>query len=279
MKPRPGIPDYELLQPLGGGPLTCVFLARDRASGESCVVKTLREEWTDQSTAIKLIQREARAGLLVRHPNLVRTLYAHVTRPPYFLVLELLPGESARTMLGRVEALLALTIARQIAQALEALHGEGFLHGDVKPDNIRLLRDGTAKLIDLGFAHRPGENVEFLSRGYILGTVNYLAPELCTLEGSADQRSDLFSLGVTLYEMLTGALPYPEGSVGETLRRHVQDQPMEARCHVPSLSEPVLHILDRLLARSPEERMPSATALVQRLLALETTSASWRQSA
>src|SRR5206468_8672558 len=143
----------------------------------------------------------------VQHPHLVRLRYVHVLTPPYFLVMELLPGESLRRRLRRdycLDASTSVWIVRQTAEALAALHRAGFVHGDVKPDNIRLVDDGTAKLIDLGFAHRPGENAALLRKGYLLGTANYLAPELCANDPFADETADLFSFGVTLYEMLTG---------------------------------------------------------------------------
>src|SRR5262249_30907067 len=158
-----------------------------------------------------LLQREARAGLAVHHPHLVRIRHAHVMRSPYFLVMDWLPGVSLAQRLRRdyrVELPTALWITRQTAEALYTLHRAGFVHGDVKPDNVRLVDDGTAVLIDLGFAHRPGENAALFREGYVLGTVDYLAPELCGSEPDADQASDLFSLGVTLFEMLTGGLPY-----------------------------------------------------------------------
>ena len=104
MQSLPTIPGYELLAPLGGGPLTCVFGARDADNDEPCAVKLLRSEWDDDSTAIKLLQREARAGLSVRHPHLVRFLYAHVLTPPFFLVMEWLKGESLRRRLGAIIA-------------------------------------------------------------------------------------------------------------------------------------------------------------------------------
>ena len=145
----------------------------------------VRDEWDDQATAVKLLHREARAGLNVRHPHLVRVTHAHVTRPPYFLVMDLLPGESLRQRLRRdyrLDPAEAVWLARQTAEALAALHRAGFLHGDVKPDNLRLTTGGSAVLIDLGFAHRPGENAAFLREGYVLGTADYLAPELCDPE-------------------------------------------------------------------------------------------------
>jgi serine/threonine protein kinase len=271
MQPLPRIPGYELLDCLGGGPLTRVYAAREGASDRPCAIKLIREEYADQSTALKLLQREARAGLAVRHPHLVQFLDAHVTRPPYFLVMELLGGESLRRRLRqdyRLDVASTVWIARQTAEALAVLHRAGFLHADVKPDNIRLVGDGTAVLIDLGFAHRPGENVALRRHGYLLGTANYLAPELCTFQTDGGPASDLFSLGVMMFEMLTGRPPYPPGTLQKTLRRHACDPPADVRRHAGPLPAMLAALVDRLLARDPADR-PRATAVVQQLIGLE----------
>jgi serine/threonine protein kinase len=271
MQPTPRIPGYHLLQRLGGGPMTAVYAARDGATDASCAVKVVRQDWEDQATAVKLLQREARAGLGVRHPHLVRVRDAHVTHPPYFLVMDLLPGESLRRRLRREYRLPvtdAVWVARQTAEALAALHRAGFLHGDVKPDNVRLTGDGTAVLLDLGFAHRPGENAAFLRAGYVLGTANYLAPEQCDPDPSAGPASDLFSLGVMLFEMLTGRLPYPPGSLRQTFRRHRCDPPADIRRSAGSLPGALVAVVERLLAHRPEDR-PRAAAVVQQLIRLE----------
>jgi serine/threonine protein kinase len=281
MQPAPQIPGYELLQCLGGGPLTEVFSARDCRTDSLCAVKVLRPEWEHEPAGFKLIQREARAGLAVRHPRLVRLLFSSVTRAPYFLVMELLPGESLRRRLRRdycLEPAAALWITRQAAEGLAALHRAGFVHGDVKPDNIRLVDDGTTKLIDLGFAHRPGENAALVKQGYFLGTAGYLAPELCTFERDAEPASDLFSLGATLFEMLAGRLPYPAGTTRQTLRRHRCDPPADIRRLVPGLPAEITQLLDDLLSRHPHER-PRAPALVRRLISMEIAFLSRRRSA
>jgi serine/threonine protein kinase len=281
MQPLPRIPGYELFACLGGGPLTCVYAGREAGSDRPCAVKLLRPEWEDQTTAVKLLQREARAGLAVRHRHLVRLLDTHVTRPPYFLVMELLGGESLRRRLRRdyrVDLASTVWIARQTAEALAALHRAGFLHGDVKPDNVRLVDDGTAVLIDLGFAHRPGENVAILRQGYLLGTANYLAPELCAFRAEEGLGSDLFSLGVMLFEMLTGRLPYPPGSLDQTLRRHACDPPADLRRHAGSLPPVLTALVERLLARKPADR-PRAGQVVQQLIGLEIAALKLRRSA
>jgi serine/threonine protein kinase len=277
----PKIAGFELIKLLGGGPLTVVYSARNHADDSPCAVKLLRPECAEEPTAIKLLQREARAGLIVQHPHLVRLLYAHVTRAPYYLVMELLPGEAVRRRLRRdyrLDLATALWIIRQSAEALAALHRAGFVHGDIKPDNIRLVADGTAKLIDLGFAHRPGENTALLRQGYVLGTVNYLAPELCAFDQDTDSPSDLFSLGVTLFELLTGRLPYPTGSTRQTLRRHRCDPPTELGRLVPSLPSALVKLVERLLARRPGHR-PRAGWVVQQLIGLEIANLQRRLSA
>lgn len=267
----PLIPGYDLLRPLGGGPLTEVYEARCDGNDEPCAIKLLRPDWEDQPTAIKLLQREARAGLRIQHDRLVRLLYAHVLRAPHFFVMELLPGESLRSRLRREYRLPlpeALWIARQMAEALAAVHRGGFVHGDVKPENVLLVDVGSAVLIDLGFAHRPGENANLLEQGYVLGTPEYLAPELCGSEPSANFSSDLFSLGVMLFEMLTGQMPYPRGSLNQTFRRHECDPPRDIRRLAGPLPEALVTLVERLLARRPEQR-PRAQAVVQQLVALE----------
>jgi serine/threonine protein kinase len=271
MRPTPIIPGYELLEYLGGGPMTAVYAARDATTDGPCAVKVVRDEWDDQATAVKLLHREARAGLSVRHPHLVRIVHAHVTRSPYFLVMEMLPGESLRQRLRRdfrLDPAEAIWVGRQAAEALAALHRAGFLHGDVKPENLRLTSAGPAVLIDLGFAHRPGENAAFLREGYVLGTANYLAPELCDPEPDENLCSDLFSLGVLLFEMLTGRLPYPQGSLRQTFRRHRCDPPADVRRFAGPLPSALAGLIERLLAHRAEDRPPSA-AVVRQLIQLE----------
>src|SRR5207253_10807181 len=123
-------------------------------------------------------------------------------------------------------------------------------------------------LTDLGFAHRLGENAAFLRAGYVMGTANYLAPELCDEEPVEEMSSDLFSLGVTLFEMLTGRLPYPPGSLRQTFRRHRCDPPAQLRQGAGPLPGPLVALVERMLAHRPEDR-PRAGAVVQKLIELE----------
>lgn len=265
------IPGYELLNRLGGGLLTAVYAAREIATDSPCAVKVIRPDWEDQPTAVKLLQREARACLAVQHPHLVPLRQAHVLTAPHFLAMDLLPGESLRRRLRRDYQLPVrdvVWIGRQVAEAMAAVHRAGFVHGDIKPDNIHLTGDGNAVLIDLGFAHRPGENESILRKGYILGTVDYLAPELCSSEPQDGADADLFSLGVTLFEMLSGQLPYPRGTVAQTLRRHQSEEPADIRRTAGRIPPALARLVARLLVREPEER-PRAQTVVQQMIGLE----------
>ena len=255
----------------------------DAQSGSACAIKVLRSDWPDQPTAVKLLQREARrrsgraASAPCPHhprPRSASPLFSRATAAARRIPA---PALAARYRLPLTEA---LWITRQAAEALAALHTFGFLHGDVKPDNLRLIDDGTAVLTDLGFAHRPGENAAFLRAGYVMGTANYLAPELCDEEPAEEMSSDLFSLGVTLFEMLTGRLPYPPGSLRQTFRRHRCDPPADIAKLAGPLPAALVALVERLLAHRLEDR-PTANAVVQQLVKLEIAAlgARYRRSA
>ena len=271
MLPMSPIPGYDLIHALGGGPLTCVWAAREVASDIPVAVKFARPDCDDPALAAALMAREARAGMAVRHPHLVRIRAAALEPPAPHLVMDLLPGESLRDRLRRdyrLDVATALWVARQVAEALAALHRAGFAHGDVKPENIRLTDSGTAVLIDLGFAHRAGENDELLARGVILGTANYLAPEACSLTPDSDEGADVFSLGVTLFEMLTGTLPYALGTTGETLRTHRDGRAAGLRDRPGDWPSALTEWMARLLAKRPANR-PDSARVVRDAVALE----------
>jgi serine/threonine protein kinase len=281
MTALPKIPGYELLTCLGGGAITTVYSGRACDTDTPCAVKLLRPDWQDQPVAIKLLQREARACFGVQHANLVRLLDAHVMTAPYYLVMEFLTGESLRRRIRRDYTLdlpQALWIARQMAEALQAIHRKGFIHGDVKPDNIRLVEVGKAILLDLGFTHRRGENAPFLEKGYVLGTVNYLAPELCGQNPQDDARADIYSLGVTLFEMLTGQLPYPIGDAIETMQRHRREEPRLLTDYLPEAPSHVTELIDRMLSRDPDDR-PHSGRLLYELIQSEIASLGQRRAA
>jgi len=263
----PKLPGYELHERLGGGPFTMVYAARDLATGRRVALKLPR----DVEFADVLIRREAEAGLRVRHPHLVCVRRAHFQRLPQFIVLDWIDGESLRTILereGRLDVRRSLWIVRQVADALSAVHRLGFVHGDVKPENVLLTRNGSAVLIDLGFARRPGENAPFRKRGIVLGTANYLAPEMGNLEIDGDSSVDLFSLGVMAFETLTGRLPYPTGNVRETLAAHRGQKPLDLREIPGHWPTSLRRLLSAMLSRRPSAR-PCASVVMLELMRLE----------
>ncbi len=207
----PSLSRYSLIARLGGGPMTEVFSARDRETEKIVALKILTAEAMFDEVSVTLLHREAEIGLRVFHPNLVRYHSAETQKSPYFIVMERLPGESLAQKLRRDKRLgLALCIRTilQVTRALGTLHQVGYLHGDLKPENVLLVDSLNSKLIDLGFAHQPGENDTLLGEGFILGTANYVAPELC-IDSKADSLAvDVYALGLVIYEALTGELPF-----------------------------------------------------------------------
>src|SRR5262245_7196159 len=257
----PRLPGYVLGRRLGGGPTCDVFSAVDEGHRSPWAIKVLREEASGDETNVQLFRREAHVGLIVRHPSLIRVVRARVRgAQPYFTVMERAPGQSLRRVLrerGWLSPPLVGAVARQLAGALAAVHSAGFVHGDVKPDNVHVAPGRTVMLLDLGFAHRPGEIVELLGTGYVLGNANYVAPELCATPGADGPAADIFSLGVTLFELLTGKLPYPDGRVSEMMQCHRDQQPDSLWAWQGAWPLGLAGLIDRMLVREPEHRPTS----------------------
>jgi serine/threonine protein kinase len=262
----PQIPGYDLLHPLSEGGRNVVFRARELQSGVDVAIKLPGQQ---HMLGRMLLEREAQAGLQVRHPHLVSIRSAHLAEAPYFLVMDLLPGISLRSILQDQFALdvgTALRVARQVAEALAALHRVGFIHGDVKPENVQWVDAENVVLIDLAFARRSA--LQQREDHALLGTPNYLAPECCSPHGQPTDRSDIFSLGVMLFEILTGELPYPEGTVDDVLELHRQQIPADLRDFPGNWPWPLVRLLHRMLAFRPCDR-PAAPTLAPELIRLE----------
>ena len=182
----------------------------------------------------------------------------------------MLPGQSAkrRVIRGRLPVPTALAIARQVAEALATLHAGGFIHGDVKADNIRLVSTSRAVLVDLGFAHRPGEHPGATGAALMMGTPNYMAPELCQPPVTDTPAADIFALGVTLYLLLTGLLPYPEGATKDVVRRRRTDDPADLNRVRGEWVNGLPELLRSMTDPDPTAR-PRAKQLVHKLIALQ----------
>ncbi len=266
---------WQLVRLLGEGALTRVYLARPADSPEATpayAVKALRREWWNDSQAIELLRREALVGRRVTHPQLASVLASQLAQPPFFLVMPRLPGETVAIKLAedrRPSLPEALWIARQTAEALTALQQTtGMTHGDVKPANLMVAPDGHATLIDLGFCRTAEESNGWADRP-VVGTLHYIAPEVVTSSRAADGRSDLYSLGVTLYEMLTGRRPFEADDPGTLIKMHREAKPVCLREAEPTIPKGVASLVHRLLAKDPNRRPASAQEVAAELVRLE----------
>ena len=256
--------EYEVESVLGRGAMGMVYLARDRRIGRRVALKTVQVEqrFEDESDATEFfqrLQREAEVCGSMQHPNIV-TLY----EPGYennvisFLATEYVQGESLRDRLKRSKPLPlddALRIGADILRGLAYAHAKGVIHRDIKPANILLASDGQAKIADFGIA-RP-VNSDLTAVGSMLGTPNYMSPEQVKC-AAITTKSDLFSVGVVLYEMLTGVKPFTASDVSGILRNVVEKDPALASVVNGEVPEPIGKFVAQLFAKAPEDRWDSA---------------------
>ncbi len=266
---------WELVEKVAEGKLADIYLARPtggKAHGNSAyAIKVLRPEWEADGRAVQTIRREAQAGRLVSHPHLVSILSAQLQSPPYYVVMPWLTGASLASRLARglpLDVPEALWIARQVADALDALHGARWMHGDVKPSNIFVAPEGHVTLLDLGFARRTDEK-EPVAERCLTGTGHYLAPEAFSPAFETDIRSDLYSLGVTLYEMLCGEPPFQGSSARELARKHREERPPRLEQAARRLPPDAALLLRQMLAKEPLRRPPTPREVVDRLVRAE----------
>ena len=266
---------WELVELAAEGSLARVYRARAADSHTNqppgYAVKMLRPQWEDDCRAVAMLAREVEVGREVSHPHLTAVLRGRVSRPPQFLVMPWLNGTTLQAILDSAAELdlpTALWFARQTAETLDALHRAGWMHGDVKPGNVFVSPEGHVTLLDLGFARRPREIGSAVDR-CVLGTCNYMAPEWITSSLRPDVRSDIYSLGATLYEMLSGRPPFLGRSLAELAGQHCQAMPPNLRILAPHLPADVVRLVHRMLAKEPLRRPQTPSELVERLTRLE----------
>jgi len=254
---------YRCVRRLAVGGSSSVFLAENTKTGERRVLKIFRQvpDVVEGSTTFDRFLREYELVAHLDHPNIVRIFDIGVADDHLFLAMEYFAGGDLRSRMQRPMPWQdALGYLRQMAEALGALHAVGVLHRDVKPGNLLLRDDGSVAFIDFGLARQLGLESDITGAGTIFGTPHYMSPEQG--HGSPlDERSDLYSLGVVLYEMLTGEKPYTAEAPLAVIYKH-------ANAPVPRLPAPLVHLqglLDALLAKKPADRPGSAAAIVARI--------------
>lgn len=270
--------NWQLTQMTGRGSFTDVFLAKPLGCRPDWhadyAVKTLRSHFADDSLAIDILRREVEVASQVSHQHLVAILEAHLSEAPYYLVMPRLKGVSVAQIIERTGYLSVrqgLWIVRQIAEALDALHRQNWLHGDIKPENIMLSPDGHATLIDLGFALRKSEAMLTDVRT-ARGTLDYVAPEVMTSALCSDERSDIYGVGITLFHMLTGKLPFIGRSPGDLIEAH-RGQPLpDPRRFNKAIPFDVVQLISRMTAKQPLRRPATIRELIDELIPLEVTS-------
>jgi eukaryotic-like serine/threonine-protein kinase len=270
---------YEILAPLGAGGMGEVYRARDVRLDRAVAVKVLPERLWHDPDALARFEREAKAVAALSHPNILEIHDVGEAGGVSYAVMELLEGETLRERLrdGPLPPARAVGYGVQIAEGLAAAHAKGFVHRDLKPENVFITQDGRLKILDFGIAKRPAAagpvpaeaSTEFLATepGVLLGTAAYMSPE--QVRGRPlDARSDIFSFGAVLYEMLAGSRAFPGRTQADTLAAILTVEPPALDARLPDLPPPLVRIVGRCLAKEPDERYAAARDLAADLAAL-----------
>ncbi len=281
LSPGTRLGPYEILAPLGAGGMGEVYRARDTRLGREVAIKVLLESSAGNAEALARFQREAKAVAALSHPNILSIFDfgTHDTRD--FAVMELLVGETLRDLLdsGPVSKTRAVDFALQIARGLCAAHEKGIVHRDLKPENLFVTGDGQLKILDFGLARRtqPAPSGDLTSTatethrtqpGTVMGTVAYMSPE--QVRGQpADTRSDIFSFGTVLYEMLTGKKAFGRGSAGETMAAILMNEPPDAPESALGASPALAGIVRHCLEKNVDRRFQTARDLLFNLQQLQ----------
>ncbi len=255
---------YRILERVGGGGMGHVYKARCQLLDRTVAVKVLNPALAEDQEFLRRFRREARAAASLSHPNVVSVYDVGQQGDIHYLVMEFLEGEDLKRYIkrGRPSVREALMIARQIAQALAHAHQQGLIHRDIKPHNILLTAYGTVKVTDFGIARAAVPGATLTYEGTIIGSVHYISPEQARGE-PAGPRSDLYSLGVVLYEMLTGKVPFHGTTALGVAMQHLRARPRAPRELDPSIPAAVNALVLKALEKDPDRRFQTAEEMVR----------------
>jgi predicted ATPase len=270
--------DYEILQQLGAGGMGEVYRARDIRLDREVAIKTLSLEGLAHPEALSRFEKEARSASALNHPNIVTIYELGLVESTRYIAMELVNGETLRQMLvsGPIPFRKAVAIAAQISEALAKAHEIGVVHRDLKPENLMVCSTGTVKVLDFGLAKLAPANpatgsdaptTTITEEGRVMGTVGYMSPEQATGR-EIDFRSDQFSFGAVLFEMVTGVPAFRKSSYAETLAAILRDEPERLGSRIPQAPAPFLWIVERCLAKDPKDRYGSTQDLARDLVAV-----------
>lgn len=264
---------YELIEFVGGGGMGAVFRAHDTRLGRTVAVKVLSRDSNDEET-IRRFRNEAQSAARLDHPNIARVYYVGEEQGWNFIVFEFIDGTNLRQLVeqrGPLPLDEALRYTLFVARALEHAASRDVVHRDIKPSNVLVTPDGHVKLVDMGLArlHQVESSSEDLTAsGVTLGTFDYISPEQARDPRSADVRSDIYSLGCTLYYMLVAQPPFPEGTALQKLLRHNGVDPPDVRQLRPDVPPRVSTLLLRMLAKRPVQRHQTPAELIRDIMSL-----------
>jgi len=249
---------YRVLRKIGGGGMADVYLCEDLTLGRRVALKVLLQRFLDDPNFVERFRREAKAAAGLNQANLVSIYDWGEVDGTYFIVMEYVEGETLKDLVrrqGRLGGSEAVRISLQLLAALEFAHRSGIVHRDVKPQNVMLDRHGNVKVMDFGIARAADSGMT--EAGSILGTAQYLAPEQAKGQ-RVDERSDLYSVGIVIYEMLTGTVPFKGDSAVTVALKHVNEMAAEPAQLVPGLPYALNQIVLKAIAKDPDQRYQTA---------------------
>ena len=255
---------YEIIEKIGNGGMATVYKATDKVLKRNVAVKILRDEFTTDDEFIKRFEVEAQSAARLTHPNIVSIYDVGVDVNLYYIVMELIQGKTLKEIIVKEKGPLpwkwSINVSIQIASALEMAHRNNIIHRDIKPHNIIITEDGVAKVTDFGIA-KAVSNSTITAFGTTIGSVHYFSPEHAR-GGFTDAKSDLYSLGVVMYEMVTGRVPFDADTPVSVALKHMQEEPIEPIELNPNLPIAVNKIIMRALQKDTTLRYQTASEML-----------------